>query len=259
MISKQKRENVVKRYRQLFLSGYEHTAQSSDEKRDSQKNAKIPEQRPEVPRGKGSYNVSVQFVIEEIGNDCGKHTYRVLLNDDPNILIAPYSIRSKKETGQTFNLPKKNIKGGTSFSVVYGVHEKGGSSLSHTEQHKIQFVTPLLYSFILGAIDRAIECTVLEPNKEQANDDTNKRIESTPPPKNVGTDKKAGRGKKIRAKVLPKALPEEAAGVVETNGSLLGGRQADAKAGPVELASGTYQGGELADSLSDGQPPDIGF
>lgn len=251
--------NVRREYRQSYLSGFEHIAQSANQDGDSQKIKRLTDSPPKINKGQRSYSVSVQVIIEQVSNDSGEYTYRVLLNDDPNIFVSPYSIRSKKETGQAVDLPKKGIKGGDSFSLVYGIHKGQKRTLSHTAQHPLQRVVPQIYSFILGALDRAIECTILIPEDKAANDDTGKRIESTPTQESMGTDKKKGRGKKIRAEVLPETLPENSPLLVALDRALLGSGQGNREAGHVQLGSGTDNGGAIADDLSNGQTPDLGF
>lgn len=251
-------QNVRREYRQSFISGFEHIAQSRDEN-GNRKTDVVVESSAAIKKGQRMYNVSISLIIEQISNDSGQYIYRILLNDDPNISCTPLSTRSKKAIGQAASLPKKNIKGGDSFSMVYGIHKDGKCSLSHTSQHPIQRVAPQVYSFILGAIDRAIECTILLPEDEKGNDDTGERSKGTPTQKSLGENKKTRRGKKIRAEVLPETLPEEAPGMVEIDREVLGRRQANSEIRSNQLGSGTYIGGELADSLSDGQAPDIGF
>lgn len=250
--------NVRREYRQSFLSGYEHIAQSRDENGNSKAEI-VVDGSPKVKRGQAMYQVSVTFLIEQVSSDSGEYLYRVLLNDDPDILAMPVSKRSKKPTGQNAYLPKTGVKGGDSFSLVYGVYQSRQRSLSHTPQHPLQRVTPQIYSFLLGVIDRAIECTILIPENAPRIDDPGQRIESTPTQKSIRDNKKKGRRKKIRAKVLSEALPEEAASVVEIDGQVLGRGQANSEIRSNQLASRTYNGGELADGLSDGQTPDIGF
>lgn len=252
-------KNARAAYRQLFLSGYEHIAQPKDPDGNSKTVKRLTDAAPQIVKGQRSYQVSLTFVIEQTGNDSSQYDYRILLNDDPNISVTPYSIRGKKTTGQVVDLPKTGIKGGDSFSMVYGIHQSGQRTLSHSPQHPIQRVAPQLYSFFLGAIDRAIECTILLTPKQEGNDDTGKRSESTPTQKGLGTDKKKGRGKKVLSEVLPETLPEKAAVMVEVNGEILGRGQANSETELGGLGGGTNQRGELADALSDGQSPDIGF
>lgn len=251
--------NVRRGYRQSYLSGFEHIAQSTNQDSDSQKIKRLTDSPPKINKGQRSYSVSVQVIIEQVSNDSGLYTYRVLLNDDPNISVTPYSIRSKKETGQNVDLPKKGIKGGDSFSLVYGVHKGQHRTLSHTTQHPLPRVLPQIYSFILGAIDRAIECTILIPEDKATNDDSGKRAESTPTQESLGTDKEKRRSKKIRPEVLPEALPENSPLLVEIDGALLGSRQGNREVGLIQLGSGTDNGGAIANDLSNGQTPDIGF
>ena len=243
-----KPKNVRREYRQSYLSGFEHPAQPRDENGNRETDIVVEGSKP-IPRGKGGYQVSVTFVIEPIGNDSGKHNYRVLLNDDPDILITPYSIRGKKATGQAAYAPKKGIKGGDSFSLVYGVHESGNRSLSHTTQHPLSRVLPQIYSFLLGAIDTAVECTILVPENETANDDPGERIEGSATQKVLGTNTQKGWRKKVRTKVQSETVPEEATGMVEINGTVLGWGQANSEIRLNQLASGTYYGGELAHQL----------
>lgn len=251
--------NVRRQYRQLLLSGYEHPAQSTNEKRDHKTLPKLTTEPPKLRKGERAYNLSIQVVIEQVSNDSGEYIYRVLLNDDPNLSVTPYSVRGKKETGPAVDLPKKGNKGGDSFSMVYGIHKGGQRALSHTPQHPLQRVLPQIYSFILGAIDRAIECTILIPEEAPRIDDPGQRIESTPTQKSLGADKKKRRGKALRPQVLPETLPEEAAILVADDGQVLGWEQRNPSHRLIDLGSGTDNGGAIANALSDGQTPDIGF
>lgn len=258
MTGKKGPKNVRREYRQSFISGFEHLAQSRDENGNRKTDVVVESSAP-IKRGQGMYNVSVTFVIEQVSNDSGEYVYRILLNDDPDISVLPISKRSKKAIGQVASLPKAGNKGGDSFSMVYGIHESGKRPLSHTPEHPVFRVASQVYSFLLGTIDRAIECTILIPNDTKTNDDAGERVQGPQSQESLGANKKAGRSKKIRAKILPEATPEKATSMVEINGPILGRRQEDSAARPDELGSGTYYGGELADSLSDGQTPDIGF
>lgn len=251
--------NVRREYRQAFLSGYESLIQSRNEDGNSKTLPRLTDSPPQVRKGERSYNLSIKVIVEQVSNDSGQYTYRICLADDPHLSVAPYSVRGKKETGQTVDLPKKGIKGGDSFSMVYGIHEDGSGTLSHTPQHPIQRVAPQIYSFILGAIDRAIECTILKPENEATNDDTRKRSEGTPTQENVGTDKKERRGKKVLPEILPETLPEETTVLVAADGAILGWRQIDPELRLAELGGGTDQRGELADTLASGETPDLGF
>lgn len=255
---KRKVQNVRRGYRQLFISGFEHLAQSRDENGNSKTEIVVGGSKP-VKRGERSYKVSFTLILEQVSNDSGEYVYRVLVNDDPDISVTPYSIRSKKETGQTAHLPKTGIKGGSSFSLVYGIHESGNCSLSHTAQHSLPKVAPQLYSIAMGAIHRAIECTILLPENEKENDDTGERSEGSPTQKSLGTDKEKRRSKKVRAEVLPEAIPEKTPVLVETDRAILGERPGNREVGPINLGSGADNGGEIADALSDGQSPDLGF
>jgi len=251
--------NARREYRQQFLSGFEPVVQPGDANSNSKTLRDLTNETPQVHKGARCYNLSIPLIIEQVSNDSGEYIYRVLLNDDANILVAPYSIRGKKETGQAVNLPKTGIKGGTSFSMVYGVHEDGVGSLSHTKQHPIQQVAPQLYGYVLGAIDRAIQCTILITEDQKGDDGTGQRIESTPTSEVLGTDKKARRGKKVLSQVLPETLPEEAANLVEDDRKILGGRQEDAQNGLDRVRGDAYHGEGLEDLLTGDRPPDIGF
>lgn len=250
--------NVRREYRQSFISGFEPVVQSRDEN-GNRKTDVVVESSPPVKRGAGMYQVTLTFIIESVGDYRDEHAYRILLNDDPDISVLPVSKRSKKAIGQAARLPKKGLKGGDSFTMVYGIQPSGQRTLSHTPQHPLQRVAPQIYSYLLGAIDRAIECTILEPEDETSNDDARKRSEGTPTQENVGTDKKKGRRKKVLPEILPETLPEEASGMVEVDGTVLGWGQANSEIRLNQLGGGTYFGGELADTLASGETPDIGF
>lgn len=258
MSSKKGLQSVRPRYRQAFLSGYEHLTQPKNENGDRKKDLEDAE-ITEPPRGKRSYNLSLQVIIEQAGNDSGEYLYKIRLNDNANLLVAPYSITGKKDIGPASSLPKETGQGVYVLPLVYGIHEGGNGTLSHPNGRDILQETSHIYGWLLGQLDRAIKCTVLKPENEATNDDTGQRKEGTPTPKSMGTNKKARRGKKVLPKVLPETPSEKAAELVEDDWEILVGRQEDAQARHELLGSRTYDGSSIADALSDGQAPDIGF
>jgi len=235
--TKERLKNARRQYRQQFLSGFEPVVQPGNEDGNSKTVTSVQNGPTQVKQGERSYYISIPVIIEQVSNDNQQYIYRILLNDDPDLFVSPYSIRSKKATGQAAYLPKTHIKGGSSFSMVYGVHKDGDGSLSHTQQHPIQQVAPQLYSYILGAIDRTIQCTLLLPERQKTVDDTGQRKERAPISEVIRTYTEKRRGKKVLPEVLPEALPEEATILVETDGTILGGGQENNEPGLVILGS----------------------
>lgn len=259
-MAKKKRmvRNVTPLYRQLFISGYEHIDKSGNKDGNS-KAVKQAEAHTTPIRGERCYHVSIPVIIEQISNDSGEYQYKISINAHSDIPIASFSKRGKKITGQIAHIPQEVGGKPDTFSLVYGIHKSGMRALSHTTEHPIFTTTAQIYGSILGIIDRAIQCTILQPENAQTNDDAGQRIESASTQKDVGGDKKTRRSKKVRAKILPETSPEETPLLVEIDRKVLGWGPANDDIRPIGMGSDIYTGGGIADSLANGETPDLGF
>jgi hypothetical protein len=227
-MSKKGSRNVGRYYRQQVLSGYEHFIQQEKQDNDS---ASVEQRGTQAAiwnaREQACYQILVPVIIEKISVDSERYGYKILLNDDVDILVAPYSKRGKKTTKPPTSIPGKTGQKSSSLRMVYGVHATGQPPLSHPLELNVPEALARLYSFILGKIDATLQCTLQQLENPPGDDDTRERAESASPPKSVGANKEGRRSKKVRAKILPEALSEIPAQVDELDGALLGSGQGD--------------------------------
>lgn len=214
--------NVRAIARQLVLSSFGGSVQSRDVFSDGSTQP-VGEQKDSAKPNweQKNYKLSFTVQLEEISVDGDKHVYQISLNDDANLSMLPISKRSKSATGQAVTVPQKKSKS-KKVAVVYGIQQDGKLSLPHTSGLKSLTGIADFYSWLLGQIDDAIQFRLQQQKNQKTDDDAGKRDESPQPQEDVGKHKKAGRGKKVRAEVLPEALPEEAAVLVENDGPVLG-------------------------------------
>ena len=257
-MSKRKKgtKNVGRNYRQLFFSGFKSDIQPGNEDGNS-KTVKQVAERQEPVKGARCYKILVPVIIEQTSYDSGQYNYRILLNDNANLPISPYSIRGKKDIGPSANAPKKEGRRTNAIHLVYGVHEDGVRALSHTNQSNVQPDAAQIYSFVLGQIDRAIECTIFEHQNGKGDDDTGKRVESTSPSKSVRSNKKTRRSKKVLPEVLPETLPEEPARMVEVDREVLGWGPMYTEAGHIRLGGYPDDRGNPEKTIREGGTPNI--
>lgn len=212
--------------RQFVLSGWSDSIQPKDVYSDGTTNEPRGEEATQGGREwqQKVYKLSFSLIVEQVSDDGNQHVYKVLVNDDSDLLVSTYSKRSKKTTSSALAVPKKKSKG-KSLALVYGVHPDGKCTLSHPTGQAGAILTAELYSWLLGQIDDVIQYRLQQQNKQTTDDDTGQRVESASTPTNVGGHQTRGRGKALRPKVRAEALPEEGAGMVETYGEILGERR----------------------------------
>lgn len=223
MSKKGKKADVGRIYRQQVLSGYERAIQPGNKDGGSEENKQVEDVASEDISQEGCYLVSVTFIVDKVGNDGNGNLYNISVNDDSDLLITPVSKRSKKPTKPTVTVHQEKSAKTTKIPMVYGIHQEGQYTLSLASEHTLPRAIASIYSFILVQANRAIERTLFKPTHQEANDDTRERAKGSLTQEDVGANKTARRGKKIRSEVLPKTAPETTAKVDEIDRPVLGG------------------------------------
>lgn len=218
-------KDVKSGLRQLVLSGF----QGYGKPERNGNNGAEQSVKQEAPQGarywqQKAYIVTVPVVIEPAGSGSDGNEYTVYIPDDANLLIAPYSARSKRTLAPAFTIHSQESTKNVKVPVVYGISENGKRSLSHPARYTTVQGIANIYSSFLGRIATTIECLLQHGENKAGADDTGKREKGTRPPKSVGATKKSGRGKKVLPEILPEAPTEDATVLVENGGEILGDR-----------------------------------
>lgn len=217
-------KNARRIYTQQVLSGFEHLNQPEDENGNSSQNEQgRTEKLPPKFWEQKSYQVSISVIIEKTSTGSNQHEYSISLNADSDILIAPIAKSGKKTTQSPHTIHREKVTKTRKIPMVYGIHKAGVDTLSYPARYPTSTGVTEFYSYLLGQIDRAIECTIQQQEITSGNDDSGQRSESPPTPKNVGSNKAKRRGSKILPKIRNEALSEVPPKVDDINGAVLGG------------------------------------
>jgi hypothetical protein len=216
MATKKGKQNARRIYRQQVLSGFERVVQPANANSGSEANGKRDE-TPQDITGKKYYQVLIPVIIEEISSSDLEHNIKLHFNADADLLVSAYSLRGKKAIEPSVTVPRATGEKVNKVPMVYGVHTSGMYTLSYPIGHKPHEGIADIYSTILGQIDTACKRALLKPEKQERDANARKRDESTQPPKDLGANKKARRGKALRAKIRIEALPETSTKLDETD------------------------------------------
>lgn len=228
MSKKVEKKNVGRIYRQQVLSGYEHIIQPQDTDGNSPSNEQRREEKvkPSFWQQK-SYQVSFSVIIEKVGDSGDQHNYRIHLNGDSDISLSPISIRSKKVSQSPYTIHQPQAKKGIKIPLVYGIHKSGVRSLSYPDGYSIPEGIAHVYSFLLGQLDRAIECTLQQQENQAGNDDSGQRAKGTQSPENLGEHQAEGWSEKVLPEIRNETVPEKDTMVDGTPWKILGNRLAN--------------------------------
>jgi len=249
-------QSVRPNYTQQVLSGYERFLQPTNTNGDSSSDEQGRKTTPqELKREQKTYQILVPLILEKVGGDGDKLTYAIHFNGNTYLLVSPYSIRGKKASQDATTIPFKADEKTVKVRLDYGIHQTGQYPLSHPDGTNPLIQIANIVGYILDAIDTAIECTILKPEKTQSVLDTRERAESTQPQENVGTHKAKRRSKKVHPKIHSEALPEVSPQLDEPNGSVLGNRHRDSTDKLAGMVAGLSEDerGRLLKLLSGGQ------
>lgn len=245
-MSQKVQKNVRRLYTQQVLSGFKHLVQSSNESGNSTQNEQGGAQElPQEFWKQKSYQVSFTVIIEQTSPDSNQHEYKISLNDDADILIAPTSKSGKKSPKQAYTISQETNAQTRKIPMVYGIQPQGIDSLSYPIGYSIGRGITEFYSFLLGQLDRTVERIILEQENQKRDDDTGKRDKSSQPQESLGDDKKTRRSGKIRHKIRNENKPKNRPSVDETNRPLLGGGPENTGDRLVEVGDDTDIGNTL--------------
>jgi hypothetical protein len=204
-------------YRQQLLSGFKDYGEPENWNGDGNKSKGANPQKAKLPKQK-SYLVSIPVIITEVGLGDNKHEYKISINAHSDLSIQPYSERSKKASNPVVGIPQEKGKKADTLPMVYGIYSDGQHTLSPSPRLHPVRAAEVVYSNVLGAIDRAIRFTLLQQSYQEADDDPTERDKGTRSPKDLGEDTIGGGSEKVRPKIRSKALPKKAPNLDETDG-----------------------------------------
>jgi len=220
MSNKEQQKDVRRVYRQQLLSGFKGYGQPKEWNGNSEKTVN-PHQETKLPKSK-SYTVFIPVIITKTSMEGDEHKYSISLNAYTDISMSPHSPRSKRATKPVISIPGEAGKKADKIPVVYGVQQDGSYSLSSTVGLPTIRAMQVIYSNVLGTLDRAIQFALQQQEDAQSDDDTGQRVKGSFSPKNVAKNKARGRSKKIRAKIRAEATPKESSVLDEAIGKILG-------------------------------------
>jgi len=231
--------NVERVYRQRLLSGWSNYGQPENEISDSDASKSVKSFSEKRFFKSKKHQVFIPVVIEQISVDSDQHYYRVSINANSDLPITGYSERSKASLENAIAIPATGDKNQGQISLVYGVSEARGNTLSHSPGSDVQQAIAQIYSKFLVAIDRTIEFRIQHTQDEKPGDDTRGSLPPTYAHENVRANPKKGRSKALRAKIRAENTPEAAADVDEPNRQVLGGGLPDNQDGQIRVGNVT--------------------
>lgn len=215
MTKRKNSQNARQRYYQTVLTGCGHLFEPKNTDSDSNAREQTPAEEREAWEQK-SYKLAIEIIVSEVSISDSEYSYNIQINANPDIPVIPISGSGKGLPKQAFTIRGK--KGGrkTKLPMVYGIPKAGTGSFSRTSGNTPVHDITRLHSAILEQIDRAIERRVQFITDQKTGDDPGSSLQGTLPQKDLGEDTQGGRGKAIRAKVLPKDTPKEDTGLDDT-------------------------------------------
>lgn len=246
-------DNARKHYVQSVLSGFSGNVQPENKNDDSEKSNVKQYNSPFFWQQK-SYVLYVPVVITETNVSDTEYTYKVSVPTNLELSLSPYKPKSKSLSGQAFSMAKETDRDTSGIYLVYGIPEAGSNSLPPASINPIRESVPYLFSRLLGQAHRAIEHIIQFSGKGQKLQEGTKNPglskEVSPTPKDLGANKKRGRGGKIRKQIRLEGQAESSPILDDTNGKILGERPGDGTdrlvgMGVVPLEGTALEGGTL--------------
>lgn len=218
--------NVRQRYYQTVLAGWGDNGEPAHKDSDSIKGKQAtPEQAPYDWKQK-SNQLLIPVKLTQVSIHGNEHKYSLSIPTNVDVSISPVSATGKVLTKQAGYLAKASARDNSKVLMVFRVSEDGKVALSPTSEHPLQSILAYVFSRVLEQANRAIECSILNSSREEAStNDAGQRQEITPGKGSMGRPKKPRRGEKIRTEIRTEDTPEAPAGLVETDGALLGNGQ----------------------------------
>lgn len=211
---------VIARYTQQVLSGWGNSDKQADKNSQS-----IPEGESITWNATPSfwqqeaYTILVPVIVKRVAIRGNEYEYEIRIPTNVDVLVSPNLPTSQRLLKQVSSLAKTAKRDNTKVSLVSRISEEGKSPLSPASSDAIPATIAYVYSRILGIVNRAVECMVLQPGQAQGDADNGYGNQlSQGQEGSLGEHQEGGRSKAIRSKVRPKDDPKDASRMVEVDG-----------------------------------------